>query len=85
LIVHYLVSAFFMGNSTTDDIARAFSENPQTSTEIVDGNEFYINENPEKGLLDSPILFSNKPSLLNLAKAYFEKEWNEGRNAKEMV
>jgi sugar-specific transcriptional regulator TrmB len=59
------------------------SENPQTSAEIIDSNEVYINENPAKGLLDSPMLYSNKPSLLHLAKAYFEKVWNEGLKAQE--
>jgi len=58
---------------------------PHTSAEIFDNNEVYINEKISRGLLDSSILFSNNPSLLNLAKTYFEKVWREGTEAKGLL
>ena len=70
-----------IGNPFCD--LKFISEPPQTSAEIIDSNEAYINEDPAKGLLDSSIIYSNKPSLLHLAKAYFDKVWNDGSKPKE--
>lgn len=58
---------------------------PHTSAEIFDNNEVYINEKVSRGLLDSSILFSNNPSLLNLTKTYFEKMWLEGTEVKGLL
>jgi hypothetical protein len=46
-----------------------------TVTGIYDQKEAFIVENPKVGLSDSPALWTNNPSLISLAKDYFEILW----------
>ena len=48
---------------------------PKTGIEIYDKKEVFIIIDPERGLLDSPVLWSNNQSLLTVVEDYFEILW----------
>jgi len=54
---------------------RYILKNPKSVVSIYDKKEAYIFTNPEVGFKDSPTLWTNNSSLVNIASQYFECVW----------
>ena len=52
---------------------------PPTVMAVIDKKEVIIVASPNKGLTDSPALWSNNPSLVEIAHGYFEMMWLKAR------
>jgi len=58
---------------------RWIPNSPVTAYAIFDEREIYIPTNAESGLLDASMLWTNYPSIVNLALNYFEVQWNTAK------
>jgi sugar-specific transcriptional regulator TrmB len=47
---------------------------------VLDDRETIINTSAKAGFVQSPIYWSNNPSIVELSKTYFEKFWNQEEN-----
>ena len=55
---------------------RFLPDRPKTVMGIYDGEEAFIVVHPKEGLFESPILWSNNPSLITAVQEYFNLLWN---------
>jgi sugar-specific transcriptional regulator TrmB len=56
---------------------RYFSETPKAVVSIFDNSEFFVTLSSTINLKDSTSLWSNNPSLIELAQSYFENKWSK--------
>lgn len=67
-----LINNYFKHESAT---LRFIPEHPKTIVAMFDKKQVFIFINPNADFRDSPALWSNYPSILNLAEYYFKTTW----------